>query len=82
MSACPHCGAEQRLGVWMTPRKLAIFDRVKRSGDDGAHYGDFDMSRGTLRVHIYQINALLEETDYAIRGYRGNISGYRLVKVR
>jgi len=77
---CPNCGAEERLGIWLTPKKVAIFDKIKRSGNEGVPYSAFDCSRDSLKMHIFQINIMLEETDYVIRGKRGPISCYRLVK--
>lgn len=78
--SCPHCGAQERLGVWLTPKKVVIFDRVKRAGDVGISFNEFGMSRHLFKAHVWQINALLEETDWKIRSKPGPASSYRLVR--
>ena len=76
---CPLCHqhyAVERLGVRLTPLKARIVDYIKASGDLGAStedlrhelYSPKDARVGaTVRVHIHQINDLLEVTDWIIR---------------
>jgi hypothetical protein len=81
---CACCGqplTEIRLGVRLMPLKARIFDAVRRGGGDGIDrrnlfnivFGDDDAhSRKhgfhTLKVHIVQINELIEDTGYRIEG--------------
>ena len=83
---CPYCNQplpEMRLGVRLTPFKARLFDVVARAGSDGIMGEDLynlvcteGQSRDTLKVHIWQINDILEDEGYRIRGGR---YGYRLV---
>ncbi len=83
MTGCPHCGAQNVLGVWLTRRRAEILERVRRAGRDGLHYLDTPFNRHLLKVHVHQINDVLEETDYKIVGKRaGPWSSYVLEKVR
>jgi hypothetical protein len=79
MTICPKCHRPitiERLGVRMTPLKARIIDAIKCSGDIGVTSEElrFDIYRGyaqlrvqsVVRVHIWQINDLLEETDWHI----------------
>jgi hypothetical protein len=59
----------------MPPRKAALFRAIKASGDIGASsvellnavYDDGHRPRSeTVKVHVGQINSLLEETDFRI----------------
>jgi hypothetical protein len=82
MTVCPHCHqqiAHERLGVRLTPLKAAIVDRIKRAGDLGisseglVHDLYFDrkpVSMTTLKAHVFQINDLLEQTDWVIASDR------------
>ena len=76
---CPLCHqhyAVERLGIRLTPLKARIVDYIKASGDLGASteelrhelYGPRTRRLGaTIRVHIHQINDLLESTNWIIR---------------
>jgi DNA-binding response OmpR family regulator len=76
---CPLCHqhyAVERFGVRLTPLKARIVDYIKASGDLGAStqelrhelYGPRTRRlAATIRVHIYQINDQLEETNWIIR---------------
>jgi hypothetical protein len=75
---CPSCGQpirNRRHGITLPPLKAAMFDLIKREGDLGISteelmrelYVDRRMpSKTTMKVHIWQINELLVETDYSI----------------
>jgi hypothetical protein len=75
---CPTChqtvGAV-RLGVRLTLLKARIVDRIKAAGDIGVSSEEllFDLwehgavAQSTVKAHIWQINELLEETDWFIR---------------
>ena len=83
MKECPHCGARERLGVWLTRRKAEVFDMVERRGKMGLHWTDTPFGRHLLKVHVHHINEILEETDYKIKGVRAGMwSTYKLEKVR
>lgn len=95
MSVCATCGqeiAERRLDVVMSALKARIFDIIKRAGPDGIDNNElFEMTlrdrnvqRATLRVHVFQINDLLFETDYIIKCHpaRGKYTAYRLERRR
>lgn len=86
---CNYCGQalpEVRLGVRLTDKKARIFDLVQRAGPDGIDGRDlFDIVFGEqektvqlscLKSHINQINELIEDSGYKIKGY----STYRLVR--
>lgn len=88
---CPICGAEERLGVWLSRTEVLVFDTIKRAGEDGAPWDriaetvsyahDRPCGRDTVKSHVHHIREKLVETDWTIRGVRGNISGgYRLTK--
>jgi hypothetical protein len=76
---CPLCHqhyAVERLGIRLTPLKACIVDYIKASGDLGASTEELrhelysrTVPRGgaTVRVHIHQINDLLEATNWIIR---------------
>ena len=77
-AVCPHCHlpmVHERLGVPLTPLKARIVDYIKANGDLGASteelrhelYSSKDVHRATVRVHIHQINDLLESTNWIIR---------------
>jgi hypothetical protein len=88
-TACPSCRRplpEMRLGIRLTPFKARLFDAISHSGDGGIMLDDLyeivcteGQSRKTLVVHIWQINDLLEDEGYRIKGGR---YGYRLRKVQ
>jgi hypothetical protein len=75
---CPHCGqriAEVRDGVRLPPLKAAIYDTVKRAGDEGVsslaiistvYQGRVAPHPYSIKSHISQINDALEETDLRI----------------
>jgi hypothetical protein len=73
---CPHCGAGIRFGVWFSPKKLEIIDKITRGGNEGLSAEQLGISLDTLKSHVHQINVLLLETDYRIRG---RCPGYRIV---
>jgi hypothetical protein len=85
---CAHCGQalpETRLGARLTPLKARIFDIITRAGVDGISASDlFDIvfaegqSRETLKAHIWQINDLIADEGYRIKG---RDSYYALVRV-
>lgn len=76
---CPHCHqtyAIERFGVRLSPLKARIIDFIKAGGDLGASsqelrdeiYGPHDPRlAATVRVHIHQINELLEATPWIIK---------------
>jgi len=89
MKLCPHCQQplpEIRLGVRLTAKKARIFDLVQRAGPDGIDGRDLfaivfgeqekEVKRDTLQSHVWQINDLIEDSGYRIKGY----STYRLVR--
>ena len=82
--ACPYCGVVQRLGVYMTPKRAEIFDKVKRAGRDGLHWRDSGVAYPMhLRVLVHHVNEALEETDWGIRCHRAGMwTTYVLEKVR
>lgn len=66
---CPHCGQRMmymREGARLPPLKTRIFDAIKRAGPDGISYKDLlanyelGISFNSLRVHVWQINEILE----------------------
>jgi Fe2+ or Zn2+ uptake regulation protein len=76
---CQHCHQplmHMRAGVRLTPLKARIFDLIKASSEHGisARELEREIYRGpkqrrpdTIRVHIWQINDLLLDTDVVIR---------------
>jgi hypothetical protein len=84
---CPTChqtvGAV-RFGARLTLLKARIVDRIKAAGDIGVPSEEllFDLwehgavAQSTVKAHIWQINELLEETDWYIRsdGHRWFLS--------
>ena len=72
---CPHCGADERLGVWLTPAQLRVFDKIKRAGTTGTTASEMEMTTDLAKAHVWFINTKLEETDWKIVG-----RPYRLVK--
>ena len=82
---CHYCGQalpEIRLGVRLTALKARIFDIVMRAGVDGISTADlYDIvcnegqTRDTLKAHIWQINDLIRDEGYLIKGLGGH---YRL----
>ena len=77
-SRCPHCGQTLvfvRAGVRLTPLKADIFDLIKAAGEVGVssqeildrafrdrHVAGADI----VKMHVYQINELLEATGFVI----------------
>jgi hypothetical protein len=68
-----------RAGICMTPLKATIFDTIKAAGDIGitsreliaqAFEGRRAVDMWTVKAHVWQINELLEETDFIIRSDR------------
>jgi hypothetical protein len=65
-----------RLGVRLTPLKARVFDIIQRGGRDGVNrcdlydivFGNRKADRWTLKSHINQINELIEDAGYQIRG--------------
>jgi hypothetical protein len=71
--------------VRLTPLKARIFDIITRAGVDGISASDlFDIvftegqSKETLKAHVWQINDLIADGGYRIKG---EDSYYALVKV-
>jgi hypothetical protein len=66
-----------RLGVMLTPHKVAIFDRIQTAGDEGVTSHQLldippdtvigDRNSRRLKSHISDINLRLEETEYVIK---------------
>lgn len=90
---CPRCGAEERLGVWLSRTEVLVFDTIKRAGEDGAPWDriaetvsyahDRPCGRDTVKSHVQHIRDRLVETDWTIRGSQGGkLSAYRLIKQR
>jgi DNA-binding winged helix-turn-helix (wHTH) protein len=88
---CAHCGQELpeiRAGVRLPALKARIFDAVARAGRDGIDGNDlFDLflkdrgvQRNVLKVHIYQINEFLVDTNCTIATVKGRYPAYRLRK--
>jgi hypothetical protein len=81
---CPTCGqsvTRLRLGVKLTPLKLAIFDLVKAAGDEGISsqaiihelYGNRrDVLLTCVKSHAFQINELLSGTEWVLTSDRRN----------
>jgi hypothetical protein len=78
MTCCPHCHQpilDERLGVRLTPLKAAIVDKIKAAGDVGISsielmhdlWPQDAVVLETVRAHVWQINSVLEETDWRIR---------------
>jgi hypothetical protein len=77
---CPHCHqpiSTMRLGVRVTPKKAALLDAIKRSGDVGISSEELRsmlweraVCIETVKSHVFQLNELLEETDWIIRSDR------------
>lgn len=80
LRVCPYCRQSiriERYGVPLTPLKAGIFDAIKQAGDVGVNSDEIisgplyrdrrRASRDTIKAHIFQINELLEETDWAIQ---------------
>lgn len=84
MELCQSCGQPVRFlrcGIRLTALKAAIFDLIKRAGDLGITseeitrelYGDRrPVGKYTIKAHVWQINEVLAETDYAIVSDRRN----------
>jgi hypothetical protein len=75
---CPHCHqpiGTMRLGVRLTPLKASIVDRIKAAGDVGISSEELMFTLwerdavcvDTVKAHVWQINEVLEETDWAVR---------------
>jgi hypothetical protein len=76
--ACPYCGRPlymDRIGVRLPPLKAAILDAVRAAGDLGATAETIIArayerrrypQRNAIKAHIWQINELLEDTEYRI----------------
>lgn len=87
---CPTCHQpvrETRLGVRLSPIKAALVDAIKAAGDIGITSRELVDLLGRpkrsslIRVHAYQINDILEETDWRIVSMDGRRFGrWQLVK--
>jgi hypothetical protein len=79
MAVCPHCKqpiAVARLGVRLPPFKARLIDLLRQAGDIGASSEELrgDLYRGyaryrsvlSVKAHVWQINEILEETDWRI----------------
>lgn len=94
LDLCPRCKqplpAAMRGGVYLSPKKAAIFDTIKNHPGitiEGiiANLDDGSSSRANIRVHINQINDLLAGTDLKIKaeirgGHRREPGVYRIIK--
>jgi hypothetical protein len=72
---CHYCGQElpsMRMGVKFTPLKARLFDLVQRGGLNGIDRHDLlemlQITNKALNSHIHQINSLIEDEGYRIRG--------------
>ena len=72
---CPCCGQqlqEYRFGVRLTPGKARVFDLITRAGENGIATADLvaitGLSARCIKSHIWQINDVLADTGYRIRG--------------
>jgi hypothetical protein len=79
MVLCPHCRQPlptERFGVRMTVLKARIVDLVSKAGCEGILTDallerlQHEMSVNTLKVHISQINDLIEPAGAMIRSYQ------------
>ena len=61
---CPHCGSDERLGVWLARGEIVIFDKIKRAGSAGVPHAAFSMNRRCLNVNIHHINNKLKVTEW------------------
>jgi hypothetical protein len=79
-ACCPLCRqpvGEVRAGVRLPMLKAQIFDTIHAAGEMGitareimhAVYGDQKRVLTTIRMHIAQINDILEETDTKIKTF-------------
>ena len=84
---CHACGqplpSEVRGGVYLPPRKVRIFDTIKKHPGittEGvqANCYPFEMSLNAIRVHVCQINDILASTDVKIRIKGAPHRGYRI----
>ena len=78
---CPTCGtpmAGLRFGVYLTPRRMELFDFILNNPGLSLAVIEERMkiSRNTIAVHRAQINDLFAATDIRITGGKGN--GYRI----
>jgi hypothetical protein len=77
---CPYCRQSirvERCGVPLPLLKAGIFDAIKQAGDVGVTSAEIvagplyrerrRASHDTIKAHIWQINELLEETNWVIR---------------
>ena len=72
---CSHCGQPlptTRLGVRLTPFKARIFDIIRRAGPDGVPSSELqamvDRNATVLKSHIWQINDVIADAGYRIKG--------------
>jgi len=74
---CRSCGqplpSQERGGVYLPPRKVMIYDTIKRfpgitAEGIQANCFPFEMKLRTIHVHVNQINDLLAGTDLRIEG--------------
>jgi hypothetical protein len=80
MKRCPHCGQEWtgvRLRGRLTPIKAHILSIITRAGRDGASLDWLqdtmpDHTRSCIKVHIHQLNKLIDEEGYFIAKHSGN----------
>jgi hypothetical protein len=74
---CPTCGtpAHVRVGIRLPARKAAIFDAIKAAGEIGVssrelvtavYCGGEARRQSVIKSHVWQINSVLEETDFRI----------------
>lgn len=65
---CPHCGADQRLGVWLSKTEIELFDCISKAGTAGCPSERLGKKKDCYKQHIYNINCKLAETDFRIKG--------------
>ena len=88
---CPTCKQpvhDVRLGVRMTPTKVRLFDLVRMAGEEGCtaerineKIWDGKSTPTNVKSHVYQINEMIEETEYKIIPTKPRY-GYRLIKYK
>jgi hypothetical protein len=90
-AVCPMCGQRltTRLGIFLPPRLVELFDLVERAGRRGVPCETlawiFYPGKPTLAakrcvaVHVSRLNDFLQPTDTRIRG--GRWQPYRIVTV-
>lgn len=88
MLRCPKCN-QYLPSLHVKGAKGRILNAVERAGATGIHRDDLisicstsGITRGTLRVYVFQINADLQLHGYRIRGDGQDRGRYRLVRLK